>query len=443
MSAKALTTLCLAFGFLIAGTGLIPAQNKAKGLWTDPNDPTLPPDFRIQGEYVGEIKGADKLGCQVIALSDGTFQAVIFPGGLPGQGPARLLGTRWQFPGTQTTIEFLEDGRFLSNDKPAKSSWKLEGKKLTININDFTLFQLTNNGDDTMTGTWERLKGEDVGKTFPSGLKRIPDKILMDGKLEGDKVTFKPTTGKRQYLAKPPDVFSATSKFPPRGQKDYTATISGDTLTGKTEDGREFQLKKVVRKSPTMGAKPPEGAIVLFDGSNTDEWTKGRLDKETKLLNSDGQDIHTKKKFNNYTAHVEFLLPYRPDERGQGRGNSGFYQVDLYEIQILDSFGLEGKNNECGGFYSKVEPNVNMCWPPLTWQTYDVEFTNAVVENGKKTKNARATVKHNGVVIHDNVEINGPTGGGRNEPEGTPGALQLQGHGNPLQFRNIWVVEKK
>jgi hypothetical protein len=162
------------------------------------------------------------------------------------------------------------------------------------------------------------------------------------------------------------------------------------------------------------------------------------------LLNTDGSDIATKRKFNNYTAHVEFMLPFRPDARGQGRGNSGFYQVHHYEVQILDSFGLDGKNNECGGIYSKVDPKLNMCLPPLTWQTYDVDFTNAVQgPDGKVAKKARITLKLNGVVIHDNVEISGPTGGHRMDPEGTPGPILLQGHGNPLQFRNIWIVEKK
>ncbi|OAI38957.1 large multi-functional protein [Planctomycetaceae bacterium SCGC AG-212-D15] len=334
---------------------------KAKEVYTDPNDPAMPVDFKIQGEYVGEFAGGGKLGCQVIALANGAFQAVVLPGGLPGAG-------------------------------------------------------------------WD-------GNT----------KILMDGKLDGTKAEFKPTTGKRKYMGKLPEEFSATSKYPPPGQKDYTATCDGDTLKGKAEDGKEFALKKVVRESSTLGAKPPEGALVLFDGSNTDAWTGGRLDMKTKLLNTDGHDILTKKKFNNYVAHVEFLLPFKPTGREQGRGNSGFYQVDHYEIQILDSFGLDGKDNECGGFYTKAPPKVNMCLPPLVWQTYDVEFTNAVAEDGKKSKNARAIVKHNGVVIHDNVEINGPTGGGRDvkkEPEGTPGPLKLQGHGNPLQFRNVWVVEK-
>jgi hypothetical protein len=137
------------------------------------------------------------------------------------------------------------------------------------------------------------------------------------------------------------------------------------------------------------------------------------------------------------------MLPFRPEGRGQGRANSGFYQVLMYEVQVLDSFGLDGKDNECGGVYTKKAPSVNMCLPPLVWQTYDAEFTNAVAEGGKVVKKARLTLKHNGVVVHDDIEINGKTGGSRNDPEGTPGPLLLQGHGNPVLFRNIWVVEKK
>src|SRR5262249_43884473 len=133
--------------------------------------------------------------------------------------------------------------------------------------------------------------------------------------------------------------------------------------------------------------------------------------------------------------------------REQARANSGFYQVDMYETQILDSFGLEGKNNECGGVYSLVAPKVNACLPPLQWQTYDVDFTNGTGVGTKKdrkmTMKSRMTVRLNGIVIHDNLEIPGKTGGARDEDEGTPGPLRLQGHGNPLQFRNIWVVEKQ
>ena len=343
----------------LAAVVLLALAAQGKGVWTDPKDPTLPADYRVQGEYSGEIPGAGKLGAQVIALGGGAFQAVLLPGGLPGDG-------------------------------------------------------------------WD-------------GASRL----LLDGRLEGDKASFKTFEGNRKYLAQKPEEFSATRSIP-KGQKPWSAEISGGVLTGKTDEGKAFELKRVERAGPSMGAKPPEGAIVLFDGTNTDEWKGGRLDKATGLLNTDGADIVTKRKFSNYTMHVEFMLPYRPDARGQGRGNSGFYQVDHYELQILDSFGLDGVNNECGGFYTKAAPKVNLCLPPLQWQVYDVEFTNAVQgPDGKKAKNASATVKHNGVVIHDNQELSGPTGGHRNDPEGTPGPIKLQGHGNPLQFRNLWIVEKK
>jgi hypothetical protein len=116
---------------------------------------------------------------------------------------------------------------------------------------------------------------------------------------------------------------------------------------------------------------------------------------------------------------------------------------DRYEVQVLDSFGLKGESNECGGIYSQVKPRLNMCYPPLQWQTYDIDFTPAQYDaDGKKTKNAIATVKQNGVIIHENQEIKGPTGGGQKEtPE--PGPIQLQGHGNPVFYRNVWIIDKK
>ncbi len=270
------------------------------------------------------------------------------------------------------------------------------------------------------------------------------NKILLAGQLEGDKAIFTPATGKRKYLARAPMDFSATAKFPPPGQKDYSATIAGGKMTGKTDDGKTFELTKTERKSPTLGLTAPAGALVLFDGTGTVEWKGGRLDKQTGWLNTDKNDITTTRKFSDFSGHFEFMLPYRPDARGQERANSGLYLIDLYEVQILDSFGLEGKNNECGGIYTRLAPKLNMCLPPLTWQTYDVDFSNAIADStGVITMKARVTLKHNGVIIHDNAEIAGPTGGARGEPEGTPGLLRLQGHGNPLQFRNIWVVEKK
>ncbi len=109
---------------------------------------------------------------------------------------------------------------------------------------------------------------------------------------------------------------------------------------------------------------------------------------------------------------------------------------------MLDSFGLEGENNECGGIYSISVPKVNMCLPPLSWQTYDIDFSAARFdENGKKIKNARATIRHNGIVIHDDLELVKGTPGRLDEGPSDEG-IYLQGHGNPVVYRNIWVVEK-
>jgi hypothetical protein len=110
---------------------------------------------------------------------------------------------------------------------------------------------------------------------------------------------------------------------------------------------------------------------------------------------------------------------------------------------VLDSFGLAGENNECGGIYSIAKPRVNMCFPPLIWQTYDIDFETAKYDtDGKKTKNAMLTVKHNGVLIHDRVEVGKTTTAAGRAEGAEPGPIQLQDHGNPVVYRNIWVVLK-
>ncbi len=167
------------------------------------------------------------------------------------------------------------------------------------------------------------------------------------------------------------------------------------------------------------------------------KWNNGHVDGRGLL----GSGATTKDKFQNYTLHAEFLLPFKPAGRGQDRANSGVYMQNRYEVQVLDSFGLKGENNECAGIYSKTAPSVNMCYPPLQWQTYDIDFEAAKFDAGKKVKNAVITVRHNGVIVHDKVEIAGPTGGGKPETaEG--GEIQLQGHGNPVFYRNVWIVER-
>jgi len=216
--------------------------------------------------------------------------------------------------------------------------------------------------------------------------------------------------------------------------KDGTLTImAGDKVVGT--------FKKINRESKTLGKKPPEGAVVLFDGSSTEGWKGGKLTDDGHLA----QGTTSEKTFGDHKLHIEFRTPYKPKARGQGRGNSGVYVQGRYEIQVLDSFGLEGKTNECGGIYSVKGCDVNMCYPPLAWQTYDIDFTAAKYDDsGKVIAAPRMTVRHNGVVIHDDVELPAdrnttaaPVGPG---PE--KGPVYLQNHGNPVAYRNIWVVEK-
>lgn len=228
------------------------------------------------------------------------------------------------------------------------------------------------------------------------------------------------------------------------GSEKANATIADGTFTVTGTGGdAKIVLKKVERKSKTLGAKPPEGAAVLF-GAEGDEknWNGGKI-----VTLSDGKyldvGVTSKQKFGAFKAHIEFRLPWMPNSTGQQRGNSGVYLQNRYECQVLDSFGLSGENNECGGIYTQHKPSVNMCLPPLAWQTYDMEFTPAAFDaDGKKTKNARATIYHNGVKIHDDIEFPKECPGGQKETA-EPGPFQFQNHSDPVVFRNVWVVEVK
>ncbi len=316
-----------ALAMILAAAGIAAAAD-GKTAYTDAKE--AGPDFVAQGEYAGTDTDGKKWGCQVIALGEGKFDVVGYPGGLPGDG------------------------------------WK--------------------RGDETKRG-----KGE------------IKDGIVT---VKGD---------------------------------DWSATIKDGALAVEHEGKKVAELKKTERKGPTLGAKAPSGATVLFDGSTADHFKNGKI-VEGSLLGA--TNCETNAKWQDHTLHIEFRTPFMPLARGQGRGNSGVYIQCRYELQVLDSFGLDGKNNECGGIYTIAEPKVNMCLPPLAWQTYDIDYTAAKYEDGKKVKNARVTIKHNGVTIHDDIELPKGTPGKANEGA-EPLGLFLQDHGNPVAFRNIWVVEKK
>src|SRR5438270_5488222 len=185
----------------------------------------------------------------------------------------------------------------------------------------------------------------------------------------------------------------------------------------------------------TLGAQPPAGAIVLFDGTGLDGWVKrdGKTPADWPvvdgILTVGRGDIRTEKRFGNFQLHLEFNVPYMPKARGQARGNSGVYLAGIHELQVLDSYGLKLQDNDCGAIYKQVIPSVNACKPPLQWQTYDVTFHKAEVDQGKVIKKARVTVVQNGIKTIDNAEI-GPTPGGAGNPPGEDGPLLLQDHGN-------------
>jgi hypothetical protein len=219
-----------------------------------------------------------------------------------------------------------------------------------------------------------------------------------------------------------------------------SAVIDGGVMIVKDALGNEVaRNKRVERKSPTLGAKAPAGAIVLFDGTTADNFQGGRMTEDHLLM----QGATSKRTFQDCTLHVEFRTPYMPEDRGQGRGNSGCYLQGRYEVQILDSFGLPAKDNECGGIYTVHQPEVNMCFPPLAWQTYDIDYKAAVYKDGKKVQDATITVRHNGVLIQKDVKLPHATTAAPNREGATPGPVYLQDHGNPVRFRNVWVVEKK
>ena len=212
-----------------------------------------------------------------------------------------------------------------------------------------------------------------------------------------------------------------------------------DTVADLVES---MELKRVERTSPTLGAKPPARAVVLFDGTQKsvdDHWEKGKLSDDGLLI----PEASSKDKFQDYRLHVEFRTPWNPTKRGQGRGNSGVYHQGRFETQVLDSFGLTGEMNETGGIYSIKKPNLNMCLPPLRWQTYDVEFTAARFdESGNKVSEAKLTARLNGVIVQEDVELPHATTASPLKEGPEPGPIYLQDHSNKVRFRNIWVVPR-
>jgi hypothetical protein len=253
---------------------------------------------------------------------------------------------------------------------------------------------------------------------------RVVGKIELDGKAEGDAVAFK---GKA-------------------GNVEWTASHAKGAIKGTGGRGGTLELKRVVRESPTLGAKPPAGAIVLLGEKNYDGVTKKPLKdgKEPEWTPVDGGGIRVPNGGMNskqtigdvsFRLHVEFKCPLMPEARDQGRGNSGVFLPNGEEIQVLDSFGMTTyTGGSCGGLYKYKDPDAFDVFPlaslpPLQWQTYDIEYR-VLKQGGKLTGKPRVTVFHNGIKIHDNFEI---------QKDAKPGTIHFQDHGNAVHYRNIWV----
>ena len=213
-------------------------------------------------------------------------------------------------------------------------------------------------------------------------------------------------------------------------------------------------------EGPDLACAPPRGAVVLVAESASarcaDSWAKrDGKDCAWKLVpGSDGEpaalevvagagDLISRASFGDALIHVEFRIPSMPAASGQARGNSGVYVQGRYEVQVLDSHGLKSGLGDCGALYGKKAPDANACRPSERWQSYDVEFRAPRFDAaGAKTANARLTVWHNGIAIHDDVELDGPTLGALAETETPSGPLLLQDHGDPVRYRNVWVLPR-
>lgn len=195
----------------------------------------------------------------------------------------------------------------------------------------------------------------------------------------------------------------------------------------------------------------PEGAHVLFDGSSLDGWKHQGNGRDAEWKVEDGAMVSTRsgnlvtreEYGGSFLLHVEFFVPVTPDTNGwQDRGNSGVYVQGRYEVQVLDSYGLELRMGDCGAIYGKHLPTLNASKPAGQWQTYDIEFTAPKLkEDGSKEAHARMTVWQNGLLIHDDVEVNGVTAAGMGGEPGI-GPLMFQDHGHEVRFRNVWLLPR-
>ncbi len=200
----------------------------------------------------------------------------------------------------------------------------------------------------------------------------------------------------------------------------------------------------VVDPGPVGG--PPADAVVLFDGTDLSQWDGGdQWVIDNGIASPRGGDIRTKVSFGDCQLHLEWASPDQVVGNGQGRGNSGVFLANLYEVQILDSFDNKTYfDGQAGAIYKTRPPLVNVCRKPGEWQSFDLIYeAPRFDEQGTMVKPGYLTVLHNGVLVQNHTEILGETS---YEHPPTPkrhgrAPIRLQFHGNPVRFRNIWLRE--
>ena len=264
--------------------------------------------------------------------------------------------------------------------------------------------------------------------------------------------------------------FGADADFDKPVIKEWTEKVKNDkgkevkmvfmTIDGimvhETDPAKRAQPAIVTPEPAGEPVQPPADAIVLFDGTDLSKWTSTREGKPTKWIVQDGAMmpvkhagmIRSKQEFGSCELHIEWATPKEVKGDGQGRGNSGVFLMGVYEVQILDSYdNTTYPDGQAGALYGRMTPLVNACRKPGEWQTFDIVFHRPIFEDGKVVKRAIFTVHHNGVLIHDNCELSGGTGWRGPHavtdyvPHGDKGPIELQDHGNPVLFRNVWVRE--
>jgi hypothetical protein len=227
--------------------------------------------------------------------------------------------------------------------------------------------------------------------------------------------------------------------------------LTGHIVSAAAGQSREYKSGIVWPEPPVVDPGPPGGppsdAVVLFGGQNLDAWEGGeRWIIEDGVATVAGGGIRTKEKFGDCQLHVEFATPAEVKGRGQGRGNSGIYLMDRYEVQILDSFDNQTYfDGQCAAIYKQQPPMVNASRGPGQWQTYDILFTAPrFAEDGSLQKPGYITLLHNGVLVHNHFELQGSTsftGPPEYQKHGERERISIQFHGNPVRFRNIWIRE--